>query len=88
MKRTVICTGVILSLGFSGACFAQKSSSLSGADLLEKRCSTCHPSARPKGLKKSAKDWEKTVQRMMGKGAMLSNDEKKVLVDHLSKTYK
>lgn len=59
-----------------------------GAELLEKRCSVCHPSARPKSFKKSAEQWEATVTKMMGKGAKLSADEKKTLVDYLAKTYK
>ena len=59
-----------------------------GAGLLEERCSVCHPSARPKSKKKTPEQWESTVNRMIGKGARLSEEEKKVLVDYLSKTYK
>jgi cytochrome c2 len=59
-----------------------------GATLLDQRCSVCHPSARPKAAKKTPEQWEATVTRMMGKGAKLSVEEKKLLLDHLSKTYK
>lgn len=59
-----------------------------GAALLEDRCSVCHPSARPKSKQKKPEQWEATVTRMMGKGAKLSEDEKKILVEHLSSTYK
>ncbi len=59
-----------------------------GAALLEERCSVCHPSARPKSKKKTPEQWESTVTRMMGKGANLNTEEKKILVDHLSSTYK
>lgn len=58
-----------------------------GAALLEERCSVCHPSARPKSKQKSPEQWEATVTRMMGKGAKLTDDEKKTLVDYLSTTY-
>ena len=59
-----------------------------GATLLEQRCSVCHPSARPKSKQKTPEQWDATVTRMMGKGAKLTPDEKQILVDYLSKTYK
>ena len=59
-----------------------------GASLLEERCSVCHPSSRPKSKQKTPGQWETTVNRMMGKGAKLTEQEKEVLLDFLSKTYK
>ena len=59
-----------------------------GAALLEQRCTVCHPSARPKSKQKTPEQWEATVTRMMGKGAQLTTEEKKELIDYLSKTYK
>lgn len=59
-----------------------------GAALLEERCSVCHPSARPKSKQKTPEQWEATVKRMMGKGAKLTEEERKVLVEYLSNTYK
>lgn len=80
---------MVSSIGFAGISFAaDKGANINGADLLEKRCSVCHPSARPKSAKKTADQWASTVSRMMGKGAKLSADEKKALIDYLAKTYK
>ncbi len=59
-----------------------------GANLLEERCSVCHPSSRPKSKQKTPEQWETTVNRMMGKGAKLSEEERAILLDFLSKTYK
>lgn len=61
---------------------------LDAAKLLDERCSVCHKADRPKAAKKSMAEWDKTVTRMIGKGAKLSEPEKKALVDHLAKTYK
>ena len=88
MKKSILCVGMIASLAIAGTCCAEKAPAANGSELLEKRCSVCHPSARPKGVKKTAEQWDTTVTRMMGKGAKLSHDEKKVLVDFLAKTYK
>lgn len=64
------------------------SAETNGANLLEERCSVCHPSSRPKSKQKTLEQWENTVNRMMGKGAKLSEEEKVILLDYLSKTYK
>lgn len=87
MKKTVLFSllfGFALVTIGSTAALAEDA----GAVLLDQRCSVCHPSARPKAAKKTPEQWESTVTRMMGKGAKLSEEEKKLLLDHLSKTYK
>jgi len=80
----MILTVFIAVSGFASFAFAAED----GMTLLESRCSVCHPAARPKAAQKTPEQWEATVTRMMGKGAQLSDDEKKVLVDYLSSTYK
>jgi len=86
MKRKwLVILAVTLGLtGIGGAATATEN----GRDLLEQRCSVCHPSARPKAAKKTPEQWEATVTRMIGKGARLTADEKKTLLDYLSNTYK
>lgn len=59
-----------------------------GAKILEQRCTVCHPSSRPKSKQKTPEQWNATVTRMMSKGAQLTPEEKQILVDYLSKTYK
>jgi cytochrome c5 len=64
-----------------------ETSALSGAALLEERCSVCHSADRAKQAHKTSDEWDATVTRMIGKGAQLTNAEKKVLVDYLAATY-
>jgi cytochrome c5 len=71
----------------SSAPTAQKDVS-EGAALLETRCSVCHNANKPKAAKKTMEQWDQTVTRMIGKGAKLTEVEKKVLVEHLAATYK
>lgn len=61
---------------------------VTGEALLEARCSACHSADRPRKGRKSAEQWQRTVTRMMGKGAQLTDAEKQVLVDYLAKTYR
>lgn len=86
MKKILALISAVSLFGFAGAAVAAPA--IDAAKLLEERCSVCHPSARPKAAKKSTAEWDKTVARMVGKGAKLSDPEKKALVEHLAKTYK
>lgn len=84
-KICVLFLSVFIAVsGFSSVALASEE----GAALLESRCSVCHSSSRPKSKQKTPEQWDKTVTRMMGKGAQLTVDEKKILVDYLSDTYK
>lgn len=58
-----------------------------GAKLVAQRCGACHPA----GVKKAhaaREEWDQTVTRMMGKGAVLNAEEKTVVVDYLTKYHK
>ena len=84
-KGLLLC--LVAAFGLTGIC-AAATPAADGTALLEQRCSVCHPSERPKAAKKTPEQWEATVTRMIGKGAKLTADEKKVLVNYLSNTYK
>ena len=87
MNRLLLLTlavGFLISVIETPVAFAEND----GAALLEERCAVCHPSARPKSKQKTPEQWDATVTRMMGKGAQLTPEEKKELIDYLSKTYK
>ena len=86
MKKSLSILSVVSLAGFAGSAVAAPA--LDAAKLLEERCSVCHATSRPKAAKKSMAEWDKTVTKMMGKGAKLSETEKKALVEHLAKTYK
>ncbi len=82
MKTRILVSSMIaLSVGV-GTCWAAPA--MDGSALLEERCSVCHKSDRPKSAKKSKEEWQKTVTRMIGKGAKLSDKEKATLIDYLS----
>ena len=81
----IMLTTVAASIGFTAISFAiQQPPVIGGAELLEERCSVCHSSSRPKTAKKTVEEWDAAVTRMMGKGAKLSEKERKTLADYLS----
>jgi peptide/nickel transport system substrate-binding protein len=61
---------------------------LEGATLLQERCTKCHDLKRVEAAKKTADQWQSTVERMVSKGAQLNAEEQKVLIEYLAATYK
>jgi len=59
-----------------------------GATLLRERCTICHNLERVESARKSAEEWERTVSRMIGRGARLTAEEKAVLVEYLATHYR
>lgn len=56
--------------------------------LFEKKCSICHGANRASSLKKTNEEWTKTVTRMQEKRKEnISNDEARIIIDYLTKTY-
>ncbi len=53
--------------------------------LLRERCTRCHTLAPIQGARKSPEEWEKTVQRMRSKGAILTDEEARIIIQYLSR---
>ncbi|NVN99574.1 MAG: hypothetical protein HXX17_09640 [Geobacteraceae bacterium] len=56
--------------------------------LFESRCSVCHNTSIPKGARKTRSQWQECVERMMAKGAKLSPEEKRALINYLAEKYR
>lgn len=66
---------------------AEEPPAIDGATLLEERCTQCHDLERTTQKRKTREEWEQTVVRMVNKGANLTEDEQKILIDYLAETY-
>jgi mono/diheme cytochrome c family protein len=58
-----------------------------GEALLQERCTSCHGLDRTTSATKTREEWEKTVTRMVQKGAELNEQEMSILIDYLAETY-
>ncbi|HIQ04415.1 MAG TPA: hypothetical protein EYH31_01825, partial [Anaerolineae bacterium] len=58
-----------------------------GRVLLQNRCTVCHSLDRVKRATKTEAEWRSTVQRMVGKGAQLNDEELEAVVTYLTATY-
>jgi len=53
--------------------------------ILEKKCYTCHNINIVLKAQKDKDEWEKTLDRMVDYGAKLNKEERKILIDFLTK---
>jgi cytochrome c5 len=58
-----------------------------GDAFLNERCTRCHSLDRVKQAKKTLAEWEATVTRMRGNGAILNDTEAQAIVQYLTQTY-
>ena len=55
--------------------------------LVEERCAQHHDLARVEQAKKTPEEWKTTVERMVSKGAKLSDGEQAAVIEYLSEAY-
>jgi hypothetical protein len=55
--------------------------------LLQERCTVCHALSRTTDARKSQVGWEQTVDRMVKRGAELTDEEQVILIEYLAQTY-
>jgi cytochrome c5 len=72
----------------SGSTSGSSSTVADGKTLMETRCATCHSLDRITNAKGTAAEWQQVVDQMVQRGAVLSTDEEKVLVQYLADNYK
>jgi cytochrome c5 len=68
----------------NGGTGANGGTALDGAALLEQRCTRCHSTARILGASKDRAGWLATIETMVAKGALLTEEEKSALADYLA----
>jgi competence protein ComEA len=75
--------GILILLGFVSSAGAQTLPAGKGRDILEGPCSECHGSEEVQGRAWTAERWRAVVGQMVNKGANLSDEETKTLIDYL-----
>ncbi len=71
----------------SGVLSPTAAEELSGAQLLQERCTGCHSLGGVEAANKTESEWETTVEHMREHGAELTYDEAQVLVQYLVENY-
>jgi cytochrome c5 len=58
-----------------------------GKDVLLNKCFQCHTPGMWMDHRQDRRGWESTLYRMVGRGALWSEDEIRAMADYLGKTY-
>ena len=66
------------------AVMTEQPSSMNGETLLEDRCTGCHSMARATSKTATEDAWLETITRMIGKGAVLTDEEASILAQYLA----
>jgi hypothetical protein len=82
MRRflVVLLSGIFLLLPATAPLFAQQAAK----SLVDIECSQCHSTKRIYSANKKAGEWEKTVDRMIKKGAKIKSEEKDAVIKYLN----
>ena len=60
---------------------------VSGAELLQGRCTGCHTLEPVEAASETEAEWEAIVERMRSIGADLTDEEARILIEYLAETY-
>lgn len=87
MKKTAFAGAALIVLlrGFSvsHASGEPALATIEGKTLFEERCSRCHEIERPLARDMSRADWEKLLLEMASRGAEMTAEEKRLILDYL-----
>jgi mono/diheme cytochrome c family protein len=93
MKKMFVCVMgfmflIVLFMPAHGVAQTKEVQKSDPKDLFEKKCSVCHKSDRAISKKKTQKDWDTTVMRMINsRGAQINDAEAKIIIDYLAANY-
>jgi len=98
-QKNVVCPRFLLllvALAVCGAAFAQRGARGAeavgfpdgpGKDVLVTKCFQCHGPNMWMALRQDRRAWESTLYRMVGRGALWTEDEIKAMADYLGTAY-
>lgn len=81
MKNFIV---VLVGCAFLFLTISQASAQPAAKALVDKECSKCHDTKRIYSANKNAAAWEKTVDRMIKKGANIKPQEKDAVLKYLN----
>lgn len=79
--------GMVLVLGMAGKAWGQALPDGKGKEVVEEHCTVCHGTSNFTGSRFSKQDWEFVVNDMIDRGALINDEEAKIIVDYLAEHF-
>ena len=79
--------GLVLMMGTAGGAWGQALPEGKGKEVVEEHCTVCHGTANFTGSRFSRQDWEFVVNDMIDRGALIDEDDAKIIVDYLTEQF-
>jgi len=97
-QKNVVCPRFLVAIAallVCGVAFAQRSRGVEavgfpdgpGKDVLVTKCFQCHGPTMWMALRQDRRAWESTLYRMVGRGALWTEDDINAMADYLGKVY-
>lgn len=84
MMLGIVLTLLVVFTGCSKKSTDNGDGTLDGEPLVQERCASCHGLDRVYDADKNKEGWEESVDRMIEKGAQLSEAERPAVIEYLS----
>jgi len=78
---------MVLVLGMAGQAQSQELPEGTGKEVVEAQCTVCHGTSNFTSSRFSRQDWEFVVNDMIDRGALITGEEAKIIVDYLTEHF-
>jgi hypothetical protein len=79
--------GLVLVLGMAGRAWSQDLPEGKGKEVVEQQCTVCHGTSNFTSSRFSRQDWEYVVNEMIDRGALISDEDKTIIVNYLTEHF-
>ena len=77
----------VLMVGTAGGAWGQALPEGKGKEVVEEHCTVCHGTANFTSSRFSRQDWEFVVNDMIDRGALINEDDARIIVDYLTEQF-
>jgi mono/diheme cytochrome c family protein len=81
-RRTMVATLCVLATCWASGAYAQDAAN-PGRDMVLSKCFQCHADSMFRDQRQERRAWEAAIYRMIGRGALFTPDEIKLMADYL-----
>jgi len=82
-RRTIIAALCVSATCWAGGALAQDAAANPGRDMVLGKCFQCHADSMFRDQRQERREWEAAIYRMIGRGALFTPEEIKLMADYL-----